>query len=155
MNRFDRAVQVAEVIGAVAVVVSLVYVGLQIRQNTLAIQDASDQNSLTLAHDIDAYLFDDEFVAAYESGLADYSALKGSGKRQFDTFVSQNFNVWEYAFNARNRGTMREESWNGWDRWFRSQLAQDAWQEVWSQRRAGYSDGFQQYADSIVAGAGD
>jgi hypothetical protein len=78
MSRFDRAVQLAEIVGAVAVVVSLLYVGLQIRQNTRAIQDTSDQNSLTLAHSIDAYLFDDEFVTDYESGLKDYSTLAGS-----------------------------------------------------------------------------
>jgi len=145
MNRFDRVVQVAEVVGALAVVISLLYVGSEIRQNTLAVQDTSHQNSLALGHALDVYLFDDAFAEIYESGLAQYSALTGSEKRKFDTCVSQNFNVWEYAFYARDRGTMQEDLWNGWDRWFRSQMDLDPWQAVWSQRREGFGDQFQQY----------
>ena len=151
MNKFDRVVQVAEVIGALAVVISLLYVGSEIRQNTLAVQDTSHQNSLALGHDIEAYLFDDAFAETYESGLAQYSSLGGVEKRKFDSFVSINLNVWEYAFYARDRGTMQEDLWNGWDRWYRSQMALDAWKAVWSQRRGGYGDQFQQYADSVAS----
>jgi hypothetical protein len=151
MNKFDRVVQIAEVVGALAVVISLLYVGSEIRQNTLAVQDTSHQNSLALGHDIEAYLFDEAFAETYESGLAVYSSLRGADKQKFDSFVSQNFNVWEYAFYARGRGTMQEDLWNGWDRWFRSQMALDAWKAVWFQRREGFGDQFQGYADSVAS----
>ncbi len=47
---------IAEVVSAVAVVVSLIYVGSEIRQNTLAIQDGSHQASLALTHDLESKL---------------------------------------------------------------------------------------------------
>jgi len=152
MNKFDRAIQLAEAIGAGAVVLSLIYVGSEIRQNTQAIQDGSHQNSLVLGHALDDKLWYPEFAVTYEAGLQDYFALQGPQKRQFDTFVSQNFNVWEYTFYARERQTMEEDMWNGWDRWYRSQMAFDAWQQVWEQLREAYGDRFQAYADSVIEG---
>ena len=152
MSKFDRAVQLAEVIGAAAVVFSLIYVGSEIRQNTRAIHDGSHQNSLVLGHALEDKFWDPEFALTYDTGLQDYSTLQGPQKRQFDSFVSQNFNVWEYTFYALERQTMEQDMWNGWDRWFRSQMAIDAWQQVWRQRRGGYGDSFQAYADSVAAG---
>ena len=142
----------AEIVSAVAVVFSLIYVGSEIRQNTLAAQDASHLSSLVLGHDLESKLWDPEFANTYEAGLGDYSSLREPQKRQFDSFVSQNINIWEYSFYARDRGVMTDELWAGWDRWFRSQLRQDSWQEVWRSRRGGYGESFQAYADSLVAG---
>jgi len=145
-------VQIAEVTGAVAVVVSLIYVGSEIRQNTLAIQDNSHQASLALTGDIDNLLWDQDFAESYEAGISVYSTLRGADKRRFDSFIGRQLNIWEYAFYARRRGVMEEENWNGWDRWYRSQLSHDAWQQVWAQIRHGYGDSLQAYADAIVAG---
>jgi hypothetical protein len=142
----------AEIVSAVAVVLSLIYVGSEIRQNTLAAQDGSHLSSLVLGHDLESKLWDPEFANTYDAGLRDYSTLRGPQKRQFDSFVSQNINVWEYAFYARDRGVMVDELWEGWDRWFRSQLRQDSWQQVWRSRREGFGGSFQAYVDGLLAG---
>jgi hypothetical protein len=150
MDKFGRAVQIAEVIGAAAIVVSLIYVGSEIRQNTVALQDNSHQSSLTLAHDLEYRLWDAEFLATYDNGMRNYSTLSSQQIRQFDSYVSLNINVWEYAFYARERGVMAEDIWNGWDRYFRSQLNESSWQQVWRKVRHGYGDSFQAYTDSVA-----
>ena len=142
----------AEIVSAVAVVLSLIYVGSEIRQNTLAAQDGSHLSSLVLGHDLESKLWDPEFADTYDAGLRDYSTLRGPQKRQFDSFVSQNINVWEYAFYARDRGVMVDELWEGWDRYHRSEFRQDSWQQVWRSRREGFGGSFQAYVDGLLAG---
>jgi hypothetical protein len=140
-----------EIVGIGAIVGSLVFVGLEVRQNTLAIQDGSHQTSLIMSHDTTEMLWDPEFAVTYDNGIREYSSLDGPARRQFDQYVGQRINVWEYAFAARGRGVMSEELWQAWDRYFVEELRQDALQEVWATRKHGYSQSFQKHVDDILA----
>ena len=62
MNKFKRAVQISEVVGAVAVVISLIYVGTEIRQNTMATRLSNQQISVTMGYDADAWLANSDFA---------------------------------------------------------------------------------------------
>jgi len=89
MSKFDRAVQVSEVIGAAAIVISLIYVGSEVRQNTLSVQTASHQSSIAMAQDLDQHFFDAEFAAVYDAALTDHASLDGIEKRQFETHAGK------------------------------------------------------------------
>ena len=89
MNKFKRAVQISEVVGAVAVDVSLVYVGTEIRQNTLATRLSNQQISITMGYDADAWLSNSNFAEVYELGLGDLSKLTAAQRIQFSVFIGQ------------------------------------------------------------------
>ena len=70
----------AEIIGAIAVVVSLFYVASQIRQNTTAIKSATAQS----VHEHYASWYhllagDGELSQIVVNGLKDYTSLSGNG----------------------------------------------------------------------------
>ena len=140
-----------EIVGIAAIVGSLVFVGLEVQQNTVAIQDSSHQTSLMMSHDTSERLWDPAFAKVYDDGLRDYSGLEGPQKRQFDQYIGQRINVWEYAFAARDRGVMSEEFWQAWDRYFTAEIRQRAIREVWAARKHGYSESFQIHVDAVVA----
>ena len=151
MKAFDRAVQVAEVIGAIAVVISLIYVGSEIRQNTFAVQDSSHQSTLGLSHEIERMLYDPDFAAIYDAGLRDYSSLTDIQRRQFYGFVTQRLNVFEYVFYGYySRESIDEEVWSGYDTWIRSEFRNDSWVEVWRDARGFYGQQFATYIDAFL-----
>ena len=72
----SQSAQLAEIVAAVAVVISLIYVGLQVRDNTAAIrsstmQSVADSSDMALA----MQAADPEFLRVRITGDADYSSL--------------------------------------------------------------------------------
>jgi hypothetical protein len=151
MTRLERLAQLAQVVAAAAVVVSLLFVGSQIRENTRAVQRTNALSSLSLGHDWDAWLRDREFASTYDTGIRDYSSLSGTDKLQFDRYIGQGLNIWEFAFYSTNAGTMDKETWGAWDRFFRSQLGHDSWRLVWNDISDAYGSGFQVHVNEQLS----
>jgi hypothetical protein len=151
MTRLERLAQLAQVVAAAAVVVSLLFVGSQIRENTRAVQRTNALSSLSLGHDWDAWLRDREFASTYDTGIRDYSSLSGADKLQFDRYIGQGLNIWEFAYYSTNAGTMDKETWGAWDRFFRSQLGHDSWRLVWNDISDAYGSGFQVHVNEQLS----
>lgn len=83
-SRIQTAAHVAEVVGAIAIVVSLIYVGSGIRQNTLTVQLSNSYAALTLAHEWDAWMKGVEFAETYILADTDFSSLSPARQMQID-----------------------------------------------------------------------
>jgi hypothetical protein len=152
MTRLERVSHVAQILAAAAVVASLLFVASQIRDNTKAVQRGNALSSLTLGHDWDAWLKDPHFAAVYDAGLRDYAGLLGPDKLQFDRYVGQGLNIWEFAYYSTDAGTMDRETWDAWDRFFGSQVAQASWRVLWPEFKYAYGQRFQLHVDRLLAG---
>ncbi|MCP5347708.1 MAG: hypothetical protein R3F41_08850 [Gammaproteobacteria bacterium] len=140
---------VAEIVGAVAVVISLIYVGVSVRQNTDAIMVSNHQSIVAMDIERNTWYRDLEFAALYELALQDYEQLSPPQLRQFRTFVADTFNTWEYGFITHSRGMMDDTIWDGWDQYYRSELTKVSYQWFWNSSKMGFSDEFRAYVDSI------
>ena len=149
MRKIDAG-QAVRIVTNVAVVAGIIFLGLEIRQTGLAIQDNSHLSSIEYSREVRQQLFDPDFAAVYEHALVNYEGLSPSEKRQFAVFVHQHINLWEYAFYADSRGTMAEASWILWDNYFRTEIVKPGWRQVWSERRSRQDDDFAQHVNSIV-----
>jgi len=143
----------AEIIGAIAVVISLIYVGASVNQNTKAIMVSNHQALVTMDMDKNDWLRDSGFAAIYEIGLEDTSKLSPVQLMQFSTFVANTFNAWEFAFITHNNGMMTENIWNGWDGFYRFELKQIGYLWFWNQGKESFSPEFRSYVDSILSEA--
>ena len=94
----------AEIVGAIAVVVSLIYVGTSVNQNTDAIMVANHHALVAMDQNTNGWFRDSEFAATFEIAMEDASALSPVQSRQFRTFVADKFNAWEFAFLTHNNG---------------------------------------------------
>jgi hypothetical protein len=142
---------IAEIVGAIAVVVSLIYVGVGVRQNTAAILVSNHQSIVAMDIDRNTWYRDLEFAAAYELAIEDYTKLSPAQLRQFRTFVADTFNTWEYGFITHSRGMMDDTIWGGWDQYYRNELKKESYQWFWNSSKMGFSDDFRNYVDSIQA----
>ena len=140
----------AEIIGAIAVVVSLIYVGLSVNQNTNAIMVANHQALVALDQDTNAWLRDLEFAEIFENATTDISQLSPSQSRQYFTFIADKFNAWEFAFITHRSGMMEDNIWKGWDGYYRSLIDEKSNQGYWESGKAGYSPAFVSYVDSVL-----
>lgn len=151
MIRLERLSHWAQIVAAGAVVISLVFVGFQIRDNTKAVQRGNALSSLTLGHDWDTWLRDQHFAATYVEGLRHYDTLPPADKEQFDRYVGHGLNIWEFAYYSTDAGTMDRETWEAWDRFFSAQMRHDSWRTVWQRIHDFYGQRFQRHVDAQLA----
>jgi hypothetical protein len=105
---------IAEVFGTLAVVVSLIFVGISIRQNTAVVQ-ANQQN---LLYELTDNWFSDQVnnpeLFEIESKAADPESLTYVERRQFETQTYRAMNVWENAYFNHKNGLLTDDQYQSW-----------------------------------------
>ena len=140
---------IAEIVGAIAVVISLIYVGLGVRQNTDAIQVANHQALVAMDMEKNSWLRDPNFAAIYDKAREDMSNLSTIEFRQYSTFIADTLNAWEFAFITHNNGAMDDTIWNGWDGFYRSEIETEGYRQFWENNPT-FSPDFSSYVNSII-----
>jgi hypothetical protein len=141
---------VAEIASAVAVVASLVYVGVEIRQNTAATQASTAQALLDYgrAHS-DAFINNPDTAKLIDTGEVDPSSLTPLERRRFYEFTTWRFSVWELTFLNHAAGLVDDDLWSGWDAYFRRIISgKRGYSLFWSDTREQWDAGFMKYIDS-------
>ena len=105
-----------QVIGAIAVVVSLIYVALQIRQNTNAVRSATAQT----VHEHYAKWYhlvaaDDELAKIVANGLRDYESLSEHERVRFVATFMAFLSYTQNAFLKWREGLLASPLWLGWE----------------------------------------
>ena len=125
-----------EFIGAIAVVLSLLYLAVQIRQNTRSVRGATYQALVSHAAEMNSSLFGEGTVPEiFLKGRADLSTLSEVECFRFQILVYQVFQSFETMY-LLNRDGMLEDTFvksklNVLQRW----LSQPGIRSVWSERR--------------------
>ena len=141
----------AEIVGAIAVVISLVYVGASVNQNTRAVMVSNHQALVAMDQNTNEWFRDTEFAEISIIALDDAGALSPTQALQLRILLADKFNAWEFAFLTHSSGMMEDNIWNGWDGYYRGELAQIPHQSFWQAGREGFSPAFRDYVDSIIA----
>ncbi len=152
MSKIETSAHVAEIVAAFAVVISLIYVGSEIRQNTEAVQLANHQSPLALGNEWDSWLRDQAFANLYIEGSKDLSALSAAQHLQLDKFIGQGLNIWEFSFYSHRDGLIDDETWEAWDRFFKGEVkAGEVWRRLWRSKRDSFGESFQVHVDDYLA----
>ena len=105
---------VGEIVGALAVVVSLVYVALQIRQNSGVSRSVAIQHwAVTSALEKSAIFSDPELAELVWRGFADFSKLDQIEQSRFRTYVIQTLNSFELLYFQLQNGTIDAKFFSG------------------------------------------
>ncbi len=106
---------VGEFIAAIGVVVSLVYLAFQIRQNTRSVRAASYHAVVTNLSNLSAAVGRDAPVAdLFVRGQSDLQALSPTEQRQFALLLIGVFRNFENIFYQFNQSMIDEVVWAGW-----------------------------------------
>jgi hypothetical protein len=134
---------VGEMIGGLAIIVSLIYVGLQIKQNTKATQVATSQAFIDMHSVVILPIAcDKEFRDIYWRGLNGLSNLQGSETAAFGAWTVQALRAWESFYFQWKAGAFDDHLWSG----FRTQLGDlfgyAGMREMWKMRSHQFSEEF-------------
>ncbi len=114
----------AEIVGAVAIIGSLVYVAVQIDQNTIAIEASTQQGRLDFGRDQSELLFTAPGLATLvikaEKGVENFTEEE---RYLFNEYTSWRMSTWELVFQTNLDGIVSEDSWIAWDAYFRLLIA--------------------------------
>ncbi len=140
-----------ELIGGLAIIVSLIYVGLQIKQNTKATQVATSQEFIE-SHGavVLPVAFNKEFRDVYWRGLAGLSNLQGSELAAFSAWNIQGFRAWESFYYQWQAGVLDDHLWSGFKIQFCALIGSPGIREMWKMRQHFFSEEFQEFVEQKI-----
>ena len=147
MNLTDLA-NLGQIIGAVAVVVSLIYVALQIRQNTNAIRSAAAQT--VHEHFASWYCLvaaDPELSQIVVNGLRDYSSLSEMQRARFIATYMAFVSYSQNAFLKWREGSLAPPLWMGWELVIMNLVCAPGGKAFWKDRGYMFGEEFRHYVE--------
>jgi len=149
---WDALGALAELVGAVGVIVSLFYVASQIRRNSgaleastnQAIADATQQRLLVPAQS-------PELAAAFAKGLSDTSSLSPGERVQLDFLARATFRGIQNAFFQHRKGFIPDEVWRDYEAVLRNNARRRHIQEWWSAEGHSFDEAFVRHFDHLVS----
>ena len=140
---WDAIGSIAEFIGAVAVILTLIYLALQTKHNVLAVNQSAQQNLVTEMGAAMGALFENPEVAEiYLKGISSYSSLTPLEKVRFSSLFHQFARVSEQAYLSFRAGTLDAQVWQGLEAQVLDVFSSPGVQEWWVTREDWYSEAF-------------
>ena len=139
-----------EMLGIVALLIGLIFVGLELRQNTTAIQAATMQGLSDASQDYFLLLGSDaELANIVRTGRNTPDQLNEKEALQFFYLTRSQWIRFQNAFLQYQRGTMGDEDWAFYD-----SLICDSGHVAWNDHKSHLAKTFVDYAEACFADKG-
>jgi hypothetical protein len=146
----EQASALAQIVSALAVFASLVFVGAQIRQNTKAVRASSSQAHSAMYHSLtDNIVNGDGFAGVWRKALRNLDDVDEDELVRFFSFASASFRFFESSRVQWLRGQLDDEHWHTIEQHARALAANPGIQTFWRLRRHWHCPAFQQWFDSL------
>jgi hypothetical protein len=133
------------------VVVSLVYLASQIRQNSRLLQVSTTVAVATSERLSVSAILDEPLLARiWPIETAEFESLPELEQARLGAFVSMQVSRLQQNYYFQKDGVIRDEVWKA-QRRIAASLFRQAWtQKVWSDSRLGFSDEFGEFLDGLI-----
>jgi plasmid maintenance system killer protein len=141
----------AEILGTAAIVVSLIYVAVQIRQNTRATKLTTAQNvSHDLRESIALIASSTEMAGIHIRGMQDIESLTPAEKHRFYIWLNHNFRMYEHAYYQNQEGALDAYIWEGVVANLTLAKGTSGYDTFWRDRSKIFSQEFRDFYESDV-----
>ena len=131
---------VGEVVGGAGVIISLLYLALQIRGDARAKRAATvHEQSEAFRGFLQMMATDDHLAAVFLRGIRDFGSLEDSDLVRFSSVLGLLFRVFEENFFQWKEGDLDAHVWHGFESPINDMVAYPGVQEWWSTRSHWYS----------------
>jgi hypothetical protein len=144
---WDAIGAVGEIVGAMAVVVSLVYLGSQIRNQVRESRVASVHEITEAFRTAITSFQDPQRAEVYTKALTDFDQLSESQRLQFISMAQGLLRVWEEAYYQHEEGRLDERIWKAMLTQYVDIMSAHGFLRVWEIRKHAYSDEFRAFVD--------
>ena len=139
---------IAEIIGAVAVIITLIYLATQIRQNTAAIRSSNATTVLINTQQLaNLLIVDRELADLMLRAMKDKSGLSPSDKLAVYAWFYNMLKIGELAYRAYVNGELDEEYWNAQLAFYSAYWQTPGFRRYWPNRRDAFIPEFQAAVD--------
>ena len=148
---WDAIGAVAELTGAMGVIGSLIYLAVQIRQNTQSLR-ASAYDSITghIAELNKLIVSNAEVAAITDEGDQDRSSLSPDKRKRYDAFQSSRFRHYDNLHYQYQRGLLEESRWQPLQKALAYHLRKPGVVSSWEQYREIMNEEFAEYVDALI-----
>lgn len=134
-RKLSSWVAIAEIISAAAVVISLIYVGLEIRRSTLESDADIQAELLSYTHQRRNLVIESgELASLLTKGYSDPSQLSPDEALRFQNYNELLYVAWERAYMTNAAGVFSDELFDAWNGWFLS-IAESNPKFIWPKVR--------------------
>lgn len=149
-ERIELFALLAEIIGALAVVVSVIYLAMEISDNTSELQSQGHFHALSLAQrPLELLIADRELADIIETGYTAPEQLSTTDWHRFSMYQIMAFNAWEYLYYANRSGSIPENLWAGADAYYKQLIRmRPALRRFWTEYEHSFDEPFKTYVDT-------
>ena len=139
----DQLASIGEFMGGIAVVISLVYLAIQIRSNTETERTSTYQSIVSDFGALNNTMASTpELSHLFVQAMENYHQLSSDQKSRISQLFFQCFRYFENMFYQHKKGYLDDEVWTGWKRLMLTYYSSPGFQTWWEHRRDVYSEPF-------------
>ena len=139
-----------EFVGAIGVVLTLIYLAVQIRQNTKSVQSAAEfdvLNAWNALHNLRAS--DGELNEILTKGWRG-KELSFSERNRFNSLCYSQFNIYHAIYYQHESGVLRQELWEAFNEGLAAILEFETMKSWIDENRLGFGRSFLNYVDALI-----
>jgi hypothetical protein len=139
---------VAEVLGATGVIITVIYLAVQIRQNTRFVQGATEHTLMT--QEIDVYALLATHADVYQRGCGDLASLSKADRIVFDNLVFAEMSQIYSGWVQRKQGLIEPQVWQAYEKSVVLTLADAGFRKAWEEGKETYPKDFQNEVKALL-----
>jgi hypothetical protein len=152
MPSIEIAAGVAEIVAALAVIVSVIYLAVQVRDANRMSQQQAYKDTLDLMHaPIEQLVGNSDLAEIVRRGGIEPDQLSDTEWFQYGFWWMMQFDMYEFLYSAHMDGRVVPHIWLGTDASWTNVI--EEWpgvRKAWHEWRHAYSEGFKAYVDQKV-----
>ena len=143
----------SQIVGTLVVIASLIFVGVQIRQNTKAIRVQVQENMTSGYIAVIEVLSEhaDVFTRGIAANRESFASFSDADKLIFFSVLFAAFKLFENVHSQRERGFIDGDSWEAWSENMLMHFNQPGVQMWWTLRKGSFRPSFRHFLESAPA----
>jgi|GEM_PF-463022 len=150
----EMMTKLGQLISTIAVIISLIFVALQMRHNTKTLRIQNYSRTLDRMSAMQANMSRDEnFMFIVSKGVLDPSELTSKQRIQFTWALYEMFGAFEFLYHQRERDALPDEVWERWSftiAWWSTFAGVQEW---WEAKPTPFSDDFSEFVANLISTA--
>lgn len=148
---FERVLQVGELVAAIAVIVSVVFVGVEIRQNSQAQVQATTQVAVSdYVGSLELLASDPAFACLYTRAVQDFESLDAADRLRFSAYYMSTYYQLQEMHRLSEEGAIDADTWSGFHSLLQETTRYPGVRQWFAVRRTWFSERFQAYVDELM-----
>lgn len=154
-TKLERWALFAEIAGAIAVVLSVAYLALQVSDNNRLLRSQAHYNALELTQrPLEIMLESENLADVMVRCESDPGAVDQTSWARCSNYYFMQFNGWEYLYYQHDDESIPVQLWHGADAYFKQNIRENlGFSRFWSQWQIAFDEPFRSYVTAEFVAA--